>query len=276
MKSAPKAPKPIDPAVAGAAQEKASINTAIAQQALNQTSQSSPFGSTQYNQTGTVNVDGNIVPTYGVTSSLSAPLQSLLDTGLSGANSAASNYSTALSGLPHVGDPNLLNQQTIDALYGQATSRLDPQWDTRQREYENRLAEQGIPLGTEAYTNAMRDFNLARNDAYTSAQNAATQAGVQDASQLYQDALAGRQQGISEATQPISNLASIMALINGGQSASQQNTPGVSVQTPDILGAYNTQAQQQQNAYNAQMQQYGSTLGGLGGLAGNALMFALL
>lgn len=279
MKSAPKAPTPIDPAVTAAAQEKASIGTAQAQNAMNQVSSSNPFGSTNYQQTGTVNIDGNQVPTYSKSTQLSAPLSSLLGSIEGAANNANYGIDTShlVGGGSSIQDPQLLAKNTSDAIYNQATSRLDPQWDQTQRRLEAQLSQQGLAPGSEAYGQAIDSFNRAKNDAYTSAQNSATESGVRDASQLYQDILAGRQQGVNEQTQsqtlPMSLLAQMMS---GSTNSNGTQTPQVSVQTPDVLGAYQTKAQQQQNNYNAALNSYNSSMGGLGSLAGNALMFAML
>ena len=63
--------------------------------------------------------------------------------------------------------------QVINSLYGQQTSRLDPQWQQRDEAMRTQLANQGLAPGGEAYTNAMRDQTFARNDAYNSALNSA-------------------------------------------------------------------------------------------------------
>lgn len=284
MKSAPKAPTPVDPSVISGAQTGSSIDSAIANKALNNTATNNPFGSTSYNQTGTTSVAGHDVPTYGQTSSLSPLLQSLLGTQEGAAGNAAANINTGplnFGSLPAVQDPTLLNQNTSNALYNQATSRLDPQWQTNDRQLQDRLASQGIPLGSEAYDHAMQDFNLAKNDAYTSAQNSATQYGVQDASTLSQNQIAARNQGINEQVtgqnQPLSVLAQLLSGINstGGLAPNASSTPA-NIQSPDVFAAYNLQANQQQNNYNSQLQAYNSMLGGLGSLGGNALTYAML
>ena len=56
-----------------------------------------------------------------------------------------------------------------DKAYQAMTSRLDPQWTQREGMERTRLANQGLSPGGEAYTNAMRDFSQARNDAYQQA-----------------------------------------------------------------------------------------------------------
>ena len=56
-----------------------------------------------------------------------------------------------------------------DKAYGTMTARLDPQWNQREQAEQTRLANQGLVPGGEAYGNAMREFNNARNDAYQQA-----------------------------------------------------------------------------------------------------------
>lgn len=281
MKSAPKPPTPIDPTKVAGAQTTSNIDTAIAQSGLNQTGQNNPFGSTSYSQTGTTMVDGHAVPNYTQNTTISPGLQSLLDSYMGNANANAGsqlNFSSSNPNLTQIKDPTLLAQGTTDALYNQATSRLDPQWQTNQSQLEDTLANRGITVGSEAYDHAMRDFNLGKNDAYTSARNAATQYGVQDASTLFGEGLAGHQQGVSDMltqqNQPLSLLQQIMSSIRG--TAPQSNAPQTGVSPTDVTGAYANYENQLQNQYQAQQQQYNSALGGVGGLLGNALMLPFL
>ena len=60
-------------------------------------------------------------------------------------------------------------QDIADKAYGTMTARLDPQWNQREQAEQTRLANQGLVPGGEAYGNAMREFNNARNDAYQQA-----------------------------------------------------------------------------------------------------------
>ena len=66
-----------------------------------------------------------------------------------------------------------------DAIYNQATSRLDPRFTQMQSDLDARLANQGITAGSEAYNRAQNNLSLQRNDAYqTAMNNATTQAGA--------------------------------------------------------------------------------------------------
>ena len=135
-----------------------------------------------------------------------------------------------------------LNSATETNLNNMARTRLDPQWEQRSQQFEQNMANQGLQPGSAAYDNASRDFNNARNDAYT------------------QNNLQGRAQGVNEAlTQYNQPLATANALRSGGQPQQPQFAPSptTGVGGTDIAGLINGNYQNQQNQYNA----------GLGGLA---------
>ena len=98
-----------------------------------------------------------------LTSALAGPLAGA-NAGLQG--QAAANVGAMPSGME-------ARQQAIDASYGQATSRLDPQWRQREEMARTQLLNQGLDPSSEAGQNAMRDLNFARNDAYGGAMNSA-------------------------------------------------------------------------------------------------------
>ena len=148
-------------------------------------------------------------------------------------------------------------QDIADKAYGNYTSRLDPQWNQRQQGIETQLANQGIAPGTEAYTNAMRDFNSARNDAYTQAQTASFNLMPQ----TYNLAASARQQPLQE-LQGLMGLSSAQMPQFAGY-AQQGQTAG-----PDYLNAANAQYQNQLANTNAQNAQASNTMSGLMGLAG--------
>lgn len=89
-------------------------------------------------------------------------------------------------------------QQVIDSVYGQFQSRLDPRFESEQLAMETKLANSGIPRGSEAFNSAMQNFNMSKNDAYQSAQNAAIQAGGQEQSRLFGLGSDARQNAIAE------------------------------------------------------------------------------
>jgi len=123
------------------------------------------------------------------------------DAGTQAAITAAESYSTPFdySSAPAAPEADAAaRQQVIDSLYGQSQSRLDPRFQSEQVAMENQLANSGIPRGSEAFSSAMRDFNLGKNDAYQTAQNAAIQAGGVEQSRLFGIGTQARQNAISE------------------------------------------------------------------------------
>jgi hypothetical protein len=98
-------------------------------------------------------------------------------------------------------------KQAQDAAYSTQTQYLDPQFQRDEAALRNRLANQGITdEGSEAYRNAMDQFNAGKNQAYQGARNAAMTAGLAEQNTLFgqaaQDAALGNQahsMGVSDA-----------------------------------------------------------------------------
>jgi hypothetical protein len=137
---------------------------------------------------------------------------------------------------------------------------LDPVWDQRSASLNTLLANQGIQQGSEAYTNAMRDFGMQRDNSYNSALLA-------DRGQATQEALTQRNQPLNE----------ISALMSGSQ-VSQPNfvgTPQTNVAPTDVVGAYNMANNADMNTYNARMGQANAIYGALGSAAGTVGGLAL-
>ena len=141
-KSAPSPPPAPDPTTVANAQGSANVDTAIAQGLMNHVNQYTPYGNSVYTQTGTQSVNGKDIPTYRQDVTLSPDQQTALDSqnqltsGLYGlANDQMGRISSSVSqpfdtsGLPNLPtDIPQFDKATQDALYGQATSRLDPQF----------------------------------------------------------------------------------------------------------------------------------------------------
>ena len=123
------------------------------------------------------------------------------DAGTAAAITAANAYSSPFdySTAPMSPEANAAaRQQVIDSVYGQFQSRLDPRFESEQLAMETKLANSGIPRGSAAFSAAMQNFNMSKNDAYQSAQNAAIQAGGQEQSRLFGLGTQARQNAISE------------------------------------------------------------------------------
>lgn len=197
----------------------------------NRPNQTNPFSSSTWTQDANGNWSQNVSLTPGL-------------------NDAVSNLTNTISQGSSL-DPAAARDQAINAAYGQATSRLDPQWEQRGKAMDTSLANKGLTPGSEAFRNAMQEFNSGRNDAYSQAMyNAQTGAG---------NAAFG--QSLAANNQPYQQLGALRGL-------TQQNSfmPGA-----DLLGALGQQ-------YGAQMGQYGmdqanknSLMSGLASLAPAAI-----
>jgi hypothetical protein len=148
-----------------------------------------------------------------------------------------------------------------NAAEGAITSRLDPMWDRKQSQTETQLVNQGLRPGTEAYDNAMKDFNFGRNDAYQQA----ILSGINTMPQTYQLANSLRSQPLNE----------LNALRTGSQVTNptfnqvpqQEPTTGA-----NMLGAAQAQGQADMGAYNAQVGSNNAMMSGMMGLGGAAMM----
>jgi hypothetical protein len=85
-----------------------------------------------------------------------------------------------------------------NAVYQQRKGYLDPQWQQGQKDLEDQLSRQGISPGSDAYNSAMTNLQNQKTQAYQSAQDSAIAQGAPNARQLFNQALAGRKQNISQ------------------------------------------------------------------------------
>lgn len=183
---------PPPPDYMGLAQQQADAQQQLLQQQTqaNRPDQSTPFATATWTtgpdgrQTQSTNFNG---PLAGLNSSLQQQA----------ADAMSSPFS--LDGLPGLTDGASARQQAIDAAYGDATSRLNPQWQQRENDTRSRLLGQGLAEGSEAYNNAMASLGRERNDAYTSAMNSAIGQGTSAGSALFNQSLAARNQKLAEA-----------------------------------------------------------------------------
>lgn len=286
------APAIPDPNVTAQAQSAANVNTAGAQAALNYVNQVTPYGSTTYDTTGTYTTpDGQVVPRYTQTTALSPLGQSLLTGQQNVANTlipsaerlagtvgeAVTNpldFNTAQSGILN-STPQFLSDRAADATYAKQRGFLDPQWEQQGRQLEDQLARQGIPVGSEAYQNAMQAFNSSKTQAYDAAQNSAIANGTSAAGNLFNMALAGQQQNLSEQQLAQQNPLSLLQQLFGASpsSPSQPITqPGaINIAPTDVIGATNAATTAASNRYNAGLGQQNALFGGLASL-GSALI----
>lgn len=184
---------PATPDYAGAAQQTAQGNLDAARTAssANRVNQNTPFGTLQYSQSGT-DAYGN--PTYTATSAFSPDQQALYDydiassKGLGQLQSKGLNYVSNMldkpfdtSGLPQTGIN--AGEQFTDSVM----RRLQPNIAMEQKQFDTVMANQGIPLGSEAYANAKRMFDERQNDKLTSAIIQGTNTGLQARGQVFSE-----------------------------------------------------------------------------------------
>lgn len=268
-------PPPPDPAATAAAQAQANKEAVRESALVNQISQITPWGNLTY--TGEIGA-----PDRTVTQTLDPAQQELLDL----TNQASAKYGQtanaqmdavraklaqpidygALGAAPTVSDAT--RQSVAQAMY----DRINPQLDRDREQLETRLANQGIMLGSEAYKDALGDFDRARTDTRLAIDAAAGNEMARDFGLQSQ----ARNQAINEIAQqrqiPLNELS---AMLTGTQVQSPQflNTSQYNVQPADIMGATYGSYNGELNAYNAQQQRAAantSALYGLGGALGGA------
>jgi hypothetical protein len=262
---------PPPPDYRAAAQETAAGNLDAARQATaaNRVNQVTPYGNLNYAITGE-DPYGN--PTWTATQTLSPAQQQLLDyqnqtsMGLGKLAGQGLGYVEQMlqtpfdtSKLPSTGfDPS----QSYQDAYMQ---RLAPQIQQGQEQLAQRLANQGIQIGSEAYDRAMMNQAQRENDLLLGA----TTQGFGVGQQARQSAL---QEQAYLRNEPLNTLSAVRtgSQVTGPQfvnSAQQATTAG-----PDLLGAAQMTNNAQMGAYNAQQAGQNSMTGGLMNLAGAGIM----
>ena len=104
-----------------------------------------------------------------------------------------------LSGLPQVESGEAARDKAIESAYGQATSRLNPQWQQREQAMASQRANQGLDPNSQAYRSAMRAAGQERNDAYGGAMSSAIAQGREAGESVFRTSSAARQQALTEA-----------------------------------------------------------------------------
>jgi hypothetical protein len=241
---------PATPDYTGAANATAAANLKAAQTAAaaNRVNQFTPYGSLQYSEAGT-DSQGN--PTYNATQTPSPQLAGAINNSL---GQVSNQYANGFNGgnLPSYGiNPN---QSYTDAIM----SRLQPQQAMEQKQFDAQMANQGIPVGSEAYQNAARIFQQGQNDQRTSATVGGIGVGLQANQQQYNQNLANYQLPLN-----VANQIKGLATPNYVNPAQQATTSGA-----DILGATQAGYNANMGAYNAQQAQNAGLTSGLMGLGG--------
>lgn len=233
MNSGSSGPKTPDPQV-----------QANAEASANRYNINGPSGSQTWTQGGreVIGYDSAGKPQYGQTSTQNITLgdseQRQYDTRnqiaeqlLGGANGQVKDFSN---------DPFSFNDQghtAATAQFERQKALLDPEFKKQDTNFEDRMANAGIPLGSEAYNDSLRQHENDKNFALTQAAQQAEGTGAQ--------------LGLSERQQRYNELAAALGSqqLNGVQAFGTQAAP------IDVAGAY-------QNANNAALAKYNAGAAG--------------
>ena len=254
---------------------------------MNRINTYTPYGSQEYSVTGTDPRTG--APTYRQDINLSPEAQALFDQRM-GQNQQIGDISSEmlggfnygkpmdfsdLSGIPGADDLEGFRNSQTDALYGRSTQYMDDQFGRSEDSMRSRLANQGITEGSEAFTNAMKDFNRGKEQAYSGARNDAIAGGGAEASRMFGLGMGARRQGLQEKyaarNQPMQEFNALRGM-NQIQDPQFEGMARVGTQPADYAGARQNQYQGDMDIYNARQQQRNNLMGGLFNLGGAAIM----
>lgn len=262
---------PPPPDYRGAAQETSQGNLEAARvaTAANRVNQVTPYGNLNYAVTGS-DPYGN--PTWTATTTLSPDQQKLLDLqnqtsiGMGNLQNQGLGYVEKMiqepfstANLPQIGIN--AGENYSDAIM----RRLQPQLAMEEKSFNQQMANQGIPVGSEAYANARRMFDMKQNDRLVAAQTGGIDVGLR-----------ANQQGFGQAgyirNEPINTLNAIRSGSQVTNPTFQSVPQQATTQGADILGATQAGYNAQLGASNAQNAASAANTGGLYQLGGTALM----
>lgn len=242
----------------GAAREQGIQNreSALASAKLSNPWMTTPYGTRQIDYSGKMTGDPLIPYITDQLTALGQERQSQQERINSGLGNIAEGglgrigqaFSTPLS----VGNVDELQNKAENAMM----ARLNPIWDRRDEQTRSRLASQGIPVGSEAYTNEMQDFGMQRNDA----ESQAILAAMQQRPQALQEELAIRNVPLNETN----------ALLSGSQVTNPQfqQYTGQDIQASPLFQATQMQGQDALSQYNANLAYKSALINGLLGAGG--------
>lgn len=143
--------------------------------------------------------------------------------------------------------------------------RLAPQLQMEEKSFNQQMANQGIPVGSEAYANARRIFDMKQNDRLVAAQTGGIDVGLR-----------ANQQGFGQLgyirNEPINTLNAIRSASQVTNPTFQSVPQQATTQGPDILGATQAGYNAQLGASNAANAASSSNTSGLYALGGTAIM----
>jgi hypothetical protein len=218
---------------------------AIAQANSGKYNETTPYGSISWAIRPGADPNNPQPGDYIRTTALSGPQQQLYDTNV------ATQLKAGLAGQQMLGDIGD-GQAASDASYRRATRYYDTNFGRDESALRAQLINSGLTEGSEAYKNAMDQFNQRKDSAYADAADRAVAAGDQ------------------QQNSAVARLANILA-ISRGQSPTSSNGSGGG--GADLLSAANNQYQAQLGQVNAENANAASTTSTIGSLAAMAAMY---
>lgn len=278
--STPKAPKAPDPAATVEATAKA-----------NQVTQLTPAGNLVY---GTYS-NGQFVPSEDHTAlqisesdsdrqlreggnQISLALLNSLQAGGAGNLSPVRTAGSIEAGLsPFSTDFSGDAQRAGQSMYDASVQRLQPQMDRQRRQIEQRLADQGLPVGSEAYKEELNRLEASQGDQLSQLSLQSVQAGnaEQDRLARLSAALRGQQYNEQSGFTSLENQArasqfgELGSLLGFASPFQQYSTPNI-----DVGGIINGGYQNQLNAYGQQQKAQAANAAAVGNLVGSAASMA--
>lgn len=182
-----------------------------------------------------------------------------------------------------------------EATFQRALSYLQPEFDRAEEKLTQELANRGLPIGSEAYNDALNRFQEARDRSLTEAAYSAVQAGRTEQTRLANLAFTGRGQQLAEQLQDISladrarmggfgelealrssALGELAALLGGQQFAPIPAASFIPPGSVDVMSPYLMQQRSQLAGYQAETGLQQAEMGGWFSLGQSALMAAAL
>lgn len=120
---------------------------------------------------------------------------------------------------PDIGDPNAFRQQSQDAMYNMAKSRLDPMFSGKRQALETKLRNQGIGPEDAAYKAQMDALGREENDAYNTANWSSVGAGRDESNAMYSQLMGRNQNAFNQAH--TANQSNFGQAMQGSQYANQ-------------------------------------------------------
>lgn len=247
-------PAPQNFGAAANQQAQASQQAVNAQTDQNRITQNNGFATTSYGPNGQQ-------------TSFNGPLGGL-STSLQEQAAQAMGTPFSLGGLPQLANGEQARQQAIDAAYGDASRRLDPQFAQQESALKAQLAGQGLAPGSQAYNDAIAGFGRQKTDAYGSAMNGAIGQGTAAGSALFNQSMQTRQNALLE---QLRSRGQAFGELQGLQGLGQQqgyNQAG-RAETPQLLQAAGMQGAQDWQRYMQELQNIKDAIEGGTQLAGS-------